>query len=339
LVKRLALASALLLAVSHAAVAQESATDLVQRGSESSRPQEPTVFRSGASIVALNVTVLDKSQKLVTGLRPEDFAVYEDGVQQRVDFFEATQVPVDLILLLDASSSMRDKMPAVREAALGFLRTLRPQDRGAIVSFADGVDIAQPLTADGGALEAAIRRTRAEGATSLYNALYISIKEFGRSARQSGELRRQAIAVLSDGEDTSSLISFDDVVALARKAAVNVYTIRLQSKYALGRSLADNGRRYFSEAAYSMRTLAQETGAQAFFPAAVGELKGVYATIARELSAQYSIGYSPSNGRRDGRFRRIVVRVVSDPELRPRARAGYTAESSHSSAMLQQQPR
>lgn len=292
---------------------------------------QPTVFRSGASLVALNVTVTDGSKRLVTGLRADDFAVFEDGIQQRVQFFEAAEVPIDLILLIDTSSSMRDKMPIVHEAALGFLKTLRPIDRGAIVTFSDNVNVALGLTPDRSALEQAIRQTRAHGATALHNALYVALKEFGRSAQQGPDVRRQAIAVLSDGEDTSSLVSFDDVLAMARKTGVSVYTIKLQSEFAGHRANAqsngDRTSRYFSESGYAMKTLATETGGLSFFPEVITDLKNVYGSIAQELSAQYSIGYTPTNPRRDGRFRRIIVRILTNPTLRPRARAGYTADA------------
>ena len=145
-------------------------------------------------------------------------------------------------------------------------------------------------------------------------------------------MRRQAIAVLSDGEDTSSLISFDDVLAVARKSGVAIYTIALQSKYAGSRLAASGQRRYFSESEYSMKSLANETGAQAFFPLQIAELKGIYAAIAQDLSHQYSIAYSPANARADGKYRRIVVRVNSRPDLRLRTRTGYTAEAVRTSA-------
>jgi Ca-activated chloride channel homolog len=287
--------------------------------------QTPT-FRSGASLVSLNVTVMDGGARYVTGLQPGDFAVYEDGVKQDLRFFESTAVPVDLFVLLDTSASMTDRMDVVHEAAIGFLRTLRPGDRGAVVAFSDTVSVVQPLTDDRPLLEKAIASTRAHGATALNNAIYIALKQFGQQAKQDGAVRRQAIAVLSDGEDTSSLISFDDVLALARKMGVNIYTVALQSKYAGQRQAQDGMRRYFSESDYSMKMLARETGAQSFFPALATELKSVYASIAAELASQYSIGYVPANNRNDGRFRRVVVQITSRPELKPRTRLGYTAE-------------
>lgn len=294
--------------------------------------QGGSVFRSGASLVALNVTVTE-GKRLIPGLTLSDFAVYEDGVLQRVQFFESHDIPIDLILLIDTSASMSDKMPIVHEAAVGFLKTLRETDRGAVVTFGDNVNIAQVLTSDRTALEQAVRRAQPRGSTALNNALYVAMKEFGRTAQQTGEVRRQAIAVLSDGEDTSSVIGFDDVLTMARKTGINIYTICLQNHYSIART--ESGRKYFSESDYSMKTLAQETGAQSYFPQSVQELKGIYAGISDELSNQYSIGYSPTNWRADGRFRRIIVKVTAHPEFRPRARLGYTAEAVRSAQSLQ----
>jgi Ca-activated chloride channel family protein len=300
---------------------QQQAPPAQTAAAETGRP----TFRSSAALVALNVTVQDGGAKFISGLQPADFAIYEDGVKQDVRFFESASVPVDLIVLIDASSSMGDKMDLVHDAATGFLRTLRSSDRGAVVAFADSVNVIQPLTSNHEVLEKAVKSTTAHGATSLYNALYISLKQFGQMARASGDVRRQAIVVLSDGEDTSSLVTFDDVLGLARKMGVNIYTVSLQSRWAAQREAEQGGRHYFNDADYSMKMLARETGAQAFF-AGPTELRGVYSKIATELANQYSIGYVPANARPDGRFRRIVVQIITRPELHPRTRQGYTAE-------------
>jgi Ca-activated chloride channel family protein len=298
---------------------------------QTSQVSQSPVFRSGSALVALNVSVQDGVAKYVTGLQPTDFAVYEDGVKQDVRFFESNAVPVDLIVLIDGSSSMSDKIQIVHDAAGGFLKTLRPGDRGAVVSFADSVNVLQPLTSDLALLDKAVHGVVAHGSTALNNAIYVALKQFGQSARQDSEPRRQAIVVLSDGEDTSSLVTFDDVLVVARRMGVNIYTVGLQSKYTATQAAQSGARRYFSESDYAMKTLARETGAQAFFPLP-GELKGVYGSIATELANQYSIGYVPANGRTDGRFRRVIVQVVSRPELRPRTRMGYTADGISAAA-------
>ena len=312
-------------AVTVAAIVTVTAISLSAQSGQPAPPQSG-VFRVGSALVALNVTVQDGGAKYVAGLQPADFAVYEDGVKQHVQFFEARAVPLDLIVLLDTSSSMTDKMNTVHDAASGFLATLRAGDRGAVVGFADSVDVLQPLTSDRALLEQAVRGTTAKGSTSLNNAIYVSLKQFAKGARADSDVRRQAIVVLSDGADTSSLVSFDDVLGLARKTGVNIYTVALQSRHAQLRS-DYGGRKYFSESDYSMKALARETGAQSFFPAAE-QLKGVYGAIATELANQYSIGYVPANTRADGRFRRVIVQVVTKPELRPRTRMGYTADSA-----------
>jgi Ca-activated chloride channel homolog len=300
------------------------------------QPSQGSIFRSGASLVALNVTVSD-GNKLVSGLVQDDFSVYEDGVLQHVQFFESHEVPIDLILLIDTSASMADKMDVVHDAAIGFLKTLREADRGAVVTFGDNVNIVQALSSDRAALEQAVKQAQPHGSTALNNALYVAMKQFSRAAQQAGEIRRQAIAVLSDGEDTSSVISFDDVLAMARKSGINIYTICLQNRYSTAR--AESTKKYFSESDFAMKTLAQETGALSYFPQSVQELKGIYASISDELSNQYSIGYSPTNWRPDGRFRRIVVKVNAHPEFRPRARQGYTAEQPHTAQSSQSQER
>lgn len=293
-------------------------------GAQAQPPQADTpTFRSHAALVALNVTVMDRGARFVPDLQPADFVVYEDGVKQQVQFFESTHVPVDLIVLIDTSTSMRDKLDAVHAAASAFLKTLRPEDRGAVVSFASTVSVLQPLTSDQGLLQAAISSTHASGNTCLNNAVYIALKQFGQAARQDGEVRRQAIVMLSDGADTASLVSFDDVLGLARLMGVSIYTVSLQD----GQRQAVYRGRDLEDADYVLKALARETGAQAFFPAPAG-LKGVYASIASELASQYSIGYVPANGQADGRFRRVQVQVVTRPDLQSRTRLGYTAAAA-----------
>lgn len=302
------------LAVAGALVAQTSAQSPQQQ-------QQPApTFRSGTSLVALNVIVTDPKQQYASGLRAEDFEIYEDGVKQQVEFFATSEVPLDLILLIDSSSSMTDKVGAVHKAAAGFIATMRTGDRAAVVSFADGVQVLQPLTSDPELVRQAIDRTQAKGATALHNAIYVALKEFGRRANGGPDVRRQAIAVLSDGEDTSSLITFDDVLEMAKRSGVAIYTIALKSDLTRG---SQQTRRYFSQSDFAMKQLASETGAMPFFPNSVGELKHVYDAIATELASQYSIGYVPRNVRDDGRYRRVIVRVANHPELKPRTRTGY----------------
>lgn len=283
-----------------------------------------SVFRSGVDVVALNVVVTDRQQKFVNGLTADDFAVFEDGVPQDVSFFSATHVPLDLAILLDTSASMGDKMKDVQDAAVGFASSLREGDRAMIVDIKDATRILQPLTTDVKAATAAIESTKAKGGTGLYNGLYLTLEELAKDRRTFTDMRRQAIAVLSDGDDTTSLVSFEDVMDVAKRSGIAIYTITLCSPWAIQQAM-QNGHRYYSQSEYAMKALAVETGGRSFFPMDIAELNGVYGSIADELANEYALGYTPKNGTPDGKYRRVTVQVMDHPGARTRTRAGYMA--------------
>lgn len=302
-------------------------------------PAAPSVvFKTGIDLVALNVTVTDLQNKYVGNLTKSDFAIFEDGIQQDVSFFGVADVPLDLAILIDSSASMREQMPLVHTAAIGFARTLRPGDRGIVIGFNDRVSVLQDLTDEHDLLETAIRQTGAQGGTALNNAVYVALKELARRARHGANARRQAVAVLSDGEDTTSLLGFDEVVDLARRSGITVYTICMTAAHTVRRASAVSGRRYFSQAEYGMKTLAQETGGRPFFPLQVTELPAVYGAIADELASQYALGFTPKNIRRDGAFRRLIVRILSRPDARTRTRTGYIADHERRVSFLRPEP-
>jgi Ca-activated chloride channel family protein len=281
-------------------------------------PQTPS-FRAGVELVSLNVTVTDGASRYVTDLEDVDFQVYEDGVKQDVTFFNRTNLPIALALLVDTSASMDVRLPIAQEAAIGFARKLRSQDLAEVIDFDSRVVILQPFTNKVSELEQAIRRTSAGGSTSMYNAIYIALKDLKKAVATNVEdIRRQAIVVLSDGEDTSSLMSFEEVLDLAKRSETAIYPIGVR----VGDSTS--GTRGFKEAEFVLRQLAQQTGGRAFFPSEMSELAAIYGQIADELSSQYTVGYTSKNGRRDGAWRRIVVRV-NRPSLTARAKQGYFA--------------
>jgi len=286
---------------------------------------DPTAtFRSGVDLVALNVVVTDSDKKYVTGLAPADFAVYEDGVQQEVSFFGASGVPLDLAILLDTSASMTGKMGIVQQAATGFLSTLRSGDRTMIVDIKDATKVLFPLGDDLGGARAAIMSTVPQGGTALYNGAYLTLKELVKQRRANTEVRRQAIVVLTDGDDTASLVSYDDLMDVAKQSGIGIYTITLRSKFLVTQA-QQRGHSYFSQSEFGMKALAQETGARSFFPTDVSELSGVYSAIAEELATQYALGYSSKNPKIDGAYRRVIVRVTDRPGAQTRTRAGYLA--------------
>ena len=286
-------------------------------------PQGPA-FRAGVELVSLNVTVSDGASHYVTDLQSEDFSVFEDGVKQDVSFFNRTNLPVALALLLDTSASMETKLQTAQEAAIGFVRRLREQDLAEVIDFDSRVTILQNFTGNQAELETAIRKTSAGGSTSLYNAVYIALKDLKKViAKNVDEIRRQAIVLLSDGEDTSSLLPFEEVLDLAKRSETAIYSIGLRASEG-----PTTGTRGFKEAEFVLRQLSQETGGRPFFPNQVSDLTNVYGQISDELSSQYIVGYTPHNPRHDGAWRRVIVRV-NRPNVTARTKQGYFAPTSH----------
>ena len=317
----------------HAATTATSTASTPTTTAQAPTTSPQATFRSNVDLVALNVVVTDSDQKYVSGLRPSDFAVFEDGVQQDVSFFGASGVALDLAILLDTSASMTGKMQLVQQAAIGFLNTLRADDRAIIVDIKDATKIMYPLGGDLEAAKQAILSTSPRGGTALYNGAYLTLKEMVKERRSNSEVRRQAIVVLSDGDDTASLVSYDDLMDLAKQSGIAIYTITMRSKYLVSQA-ASRGHSYFSQSEFGMKALAQETGARSFFPTELGELSGVYAAIAEELATQYAIGYSSKNPRMDGSYRRVVVQIADKPGVRTRTRAGYTAPRAQRTAAV-----
>lgn len=317
---RLALAASTLVCVTIGG--QEPTTQQPPQPTKPPTKQESQVFKAGVDIVSLNVTAVDGQSHYITDLDQSEFNVFEDGAKQELTFFEHGNLPIALSLLIDTSASMEQRMGIAQEAAIGFAKRIQPRDVAQVLDFDSRVEIAQNFTNSVPDLEKAIRSTAAGGSTSLHNAVYIALKELAKNkAKSPDEVRRQAIIVLSDGEDTSSLVTYEEVLDLAKRSETAIYTIGLQPREV-------GAARGFREAEFVLRQFAQETGGRAFFPSRTEDLKDVYGQIADELSSQYTLGYASKNPRRDGAWRRVVVQVAR-PSITARTKRGYFAPSSH----------
>lgn len=289
--------------------ASAGATALAGQASQGQR------IRSGVELVSLSVTATDGQGKYATDLNEDDFEVYEDGAKQKVTFFSKTQQPISLAILLDTSASMDERMGIAQDAAIGFAKQLHKEDQAEVIDFDSTVRILAPFTNDAAALEKAIRTTTPNGSTSLYNALYIALTELKRLKNTAGpDIRRQAIVLLSDGDDTSSLIEFDRVLDSAKRSEVVIYCIGLRA--------GEIARREFKEAEFVLKQLASETGGRAFLVNDARELAKIYQGIWDELASQYAIAYSSGNPKRDGAWRRIQVRLLR-PNVTARTKQGY----------------
>jgi Ca-activated chloride channel homolog len=298
-----------------------AAVTMLQVALSTGTQRPPGSFRTTVDLVSLNVTVLTASHEYVGDLGAEDFVILENGVPQQVRYFATTSVPLAVALLLDSSASMEQTLGSAQEAAVGFTRTIHPNDLVSVIDFDSRIEVAQAFTADRHALERGIRGITAGGATALYNAVYIALAELKKITRPTDEsgIRRRAIVLLSDGDDTASLVAFDEVLDAALRSDTVIYTIGLGINENAG--ARNRGEQH---GAFLLRRLAEQTGGRAFFPTEPKDLTAIYATIRQDLAQQYSLAYESSNRERDGAWRRIGVRV-NRPSVVVRTRQGYFA--------------
>lgn len=292
------------------------------------RAEQPT-FRSAVELVNLSVTVTGADARPVAGLSADQFEVFEDGVKQHLQFFSPGEMPIDVVILLDTSASMAGSMTLIQSAAIRFTRSLRDSDRVTVMGIANGLRVLQPLTDDKAAVAEAIRRTTPGGRTPLYAAIYTALHELRKIRRGYDTARRQAIVVLSDGQDTASAFGYHDLMDSVRRHAVPIYAIAPRQSQTLKAQREVVFGETTHEQDFELRRLAAETGARAFFPINLQELAGVYDDIAHELAHQYSLGYQSSNTDFDGAFRRIGLRITA-PGVKWRTRTGYIAVRSTS---------
>lgn len=286
-------------------------------------PPGSSRFGAGVDIVHVSVSVTGKRGRAVTDLERTAFTVFEDGTPQTLSLFAREDVALSLVLLIDCSDSMRAKLPMAQAAARAFVHTLRPGDTAELVQFSRAVRVAQDFTGDRPTLETAIAGLATEGATALYDAIYVALKDLARRG-EPGKLQRLAVVLLSDGQDTVSGLTEDQVLEAARRSDAAVYAVGLPLG-APGSSARDvDGPRV----TYFLSTLARETGGRSYFPKEPEELQGVYTTIATELRTRYSLAYVPRAEVRDGRWHRLTVQVSSRQDLRIRHKPGYFAPRS-----------
>ena len=278
-------------------------------------------YRARTDLVVLQVAVTDARHRYVPGLSAEDFVVYEDGAPQKIVVFESAAAPLDVMLLMDTSASMDGRLDVAQRAAIGLIEMLRPGDRTGLLVFNTAAEFAHPLSEERDLVAAAVRSTSPGGATALYEALYFALKAMPR-AKQSGEVRRQAVVMLSDGADNYSRIAFDYVLEAAGAGDVTIFTILLGPP-AAGYPLGPHQRWQDAAARFEMRRLAEGTGGRMFIASDPAELAHVYEQIGNELREQYWLAYAPATVKPG--FRRVSVRVTQPPGLQARTRDGYDA--------------
>ena len=270
-------------------------------------------------LVAVPVTVTDARGHQVSGLRQEDFRVFEDGRPQPIAAFHHGDAPVTLGLIVDRSQSMRPKTSALLAAVSTLLKSSHLDDELFAVAFNDRVSVAlpagRPFTNDAKELEAALTTVAAEGRTALYDGVAEGLQQL-----QLGHAEKHALIVVSDGGDNASRRTYAEVPALARRSDAVIYAIGI-----LGASPIEE-----EEDAGLLKRLCKDTGGVAYFPKSFAEISEMSTQVARTLRDQYTLGSVPSE-RTDGRgFRKIDVRVTAAGwgRLHVRTRSGYVKDPS-----------
>src|SRR5262245_33273625 len=278
-------------------------------------PQQQDTLSVNGNLVDLLYTVADKKGKFITNLRKEDFKVYEDDKNQVITNFTAeTDLPLTIALLVDTSGSIRDKLRFEQEAAIEFFYSTlhRGKDKALVISFDSGVDLLQDFSDDPEALANAVRKIRAGGGTSLYDAIYLAVNE--KLAEQPGGL---VIILISDGDDNSSRVSLTETLELAQRRNVAIYAISTNSAAYFGSNDQDRGDK-------TLKRFSEETGGKPFFPKKIQDLAVSFQEIGEELRSQYRLAYIPSNNKADGTFRKIRI-DVANKNYKVKARTGYYA--------------
>lgn len=275
-------------------------------------------------MVRLSAVVTDANGRYVSGLDTGDFQVFEDGVEQQIQIFNAPDSPITFAVLVDGSISIRSRLPTVRASVRELLRNLGPRDAVQMVQFNERVSVLETFSARRASLEAAIDSFSAAGGTAVLNAVFRGLREIEARAREErDESRRRAVVLLSDGVDSSSLISEDVVLSEARRSRASVYSVSLGQNLSARLTAGARGAR----GAALLEELGRTTGGRVIVPASVDALQAAFAEVAEELRHQYGLAYVSDNVLRDGRWRRIELRVRNRPGLSVRHREGYYAGS------------
>ena len=298
------------------AAACASCAGIVLSAAAFQEPAQAPRFRSHSELVLLPVTARDVQGHVVRDLVEADFRIFENGRPQQIAMFSGDHIPTAISLLLDTSASMQPNLGATQAAADAIVDRLGPKDIGQVVAFNSTVDVRQDFTNDHVLLRRAIDSTRADGSTALYNAVYIALRALQRQRPADSDVRREAIILLSDGDDTVSLLDFDRVLDAARRSQTLIYTIDLQIGPETRAQLRGK------DSAYVLRQLAEQTGGRTYAVADVRQLDNVYKEIYDAIAASYMLGYVPLPDAPGGDWRAISI-AVTRPGVVARTRAGF----------------
>ncbi len=276
-------------------------------------------MRVDSTLVLIPVTVADPLNRFVTGLDRENFHVFEDKNEQKVTHFASEDAPLSVGLVFDTSGSMGGKLDKSRQAVAQFFKTANPEDEFFLVQFNDRPEMVVDFTTHLEEIQNRLTFIQSKGRTALLDAVYLALHNMKKKAKNP----RKALLIISDGGDNSSRYTESEIKSRVREADVQIYAIGIFEP------MASRGRTPEELSGPSLLAeIAEQTGGREFSVENLNELPDVAAKIGIELRNQYIIGYTPSNQERDGKYRRVQVKLVQPrglPPLRAFWRLGYYA--------------
>jgi Ca-activated chloride channel family protein len=277
-------------------------------------------IRIDSTLVLIPVTVTDPMNRFVTGLEKENFKIFEDKKEQSISQFSSEDAPLSIGVIFDCSGSMGHKLEKSRLAVSQFFKTANPEDEFFLVQFNDSADLVQPFTRNLEEIQNRLTFTQSKGRTALLDAIYLGLHEMKKAKNP-----RKALLVISDGGDNSSRYTETEIRNLVKEADVQIYAIGIYEP------VAARGRTPEEASGQGLLTdIAEQTGGRQYPVDNVNELPDIAGKVGVELRNQYVIGYTPQNQGRDGKYRRVQVKLVQPhglPTLRPFYKLGYYAPS------------
>ncbi len=278
-------------------------------------------LRIDTTLVLVPVAVtIAATGKLLTGLEKDNFELIEDKVQQQIVTFGSEDVPLSVGVVFDTSGSMGAKLDRSRQAVAQFLRTANPEDEFFLVQFNDRPELTVPFTAHPEDIQGHLTWAQSRGRTALLDGVAMAMNEMKKAHNG-----RKAILIISDGGDNSSRFTESEVRNWVREGDVQMYAIGIfEPLGSRGRTPEEMG------GPGLLSDLAEQTGGRNFSVENLADLPDVAAKIGLELRNQYVLGYSPKNAAKDGKYRKVEVKLVKTkdlPPLRARYRPGYVAPS------------
>lgn len=286
-----------------------------ETGAASLKIHPGSFIKLNSDLVLVPVTVTDPMNRLVTGLEKRDFRVFDDNVRQKITSFSCDDAPVSIGIIFDLSGSMTSKLVRAKDAILSFIKTSNPKDEYFVIGFNDRPELIENFTHSVNDIEARLATVQASHRTALLDAIYYGIVKMRQASHQ-----RKALLIVSDGGDNDSRYTEGEVKSLVRESDVEIFSMGIFDPYAptpeerMGPEL--------------LQDISTATGGRMFRVNDVNELGDIAEKISMELRNQYVIGYRPSDLVRNGKWRKVKVKIDPPPGLPPLtvyARSGYYA--------------